>query len=70
MAERGGLLCLDGWSGRVEQPVAVIGETPKRYRIRAITRTRLAGLYRWLKPGDTALVPKNAIKFPEPPITT
>lgn len=55
-------LHLDGWEGRTRQTVCVVGETPTRYRIRAIDRTRLAGP-RWLDPGATALVPKYAITF-------
>jgi len=56
-----GYLLLDGWEGRTRQQVEVIGQTPKRYRIRAIDRTRLAGP-RWLNPGETALVPKTAMR--------
>lgn len=37
-----GRLQLDGYAGRTEQIVEVIGQTPKRLRIRAITETRLA----------------------------
>lgn len=58
-----GYLGLDGWAGRREHKVEVIGETPKRYRIRAIERTKLAGRCRWLYAGETALVPKYAIRF-------
>lgn len=56
-----GTLVIDGFAGRFEQTVALIGETPKRYRIQAITRTQLAGRRRWIDPGETALVPKSAI---------
>lgn len=59
------ILCIDGWAGRTETPVLIIGETPKRYRIRAIERTKLAGA-RWLYRGETALVPKSAIKQAKP----
>ena len=47
-----GLLALNGWEGYTEQVVEVVGQTPKRLRIRAITCTRLAGP-RWLEPGQT-----------------
>ena len=57
-----GWLQLDGWEGRTQQEVEVIGETPKRYRIRALTRTRLAGYCRWVQPGSVALVPKAAVR--------
>lgn len=55
-----GRLVLVGWHGRAEQRVEIVGQTPKRLRIRAIERTRLAGP-RWLEPGQTALVPTRAV---------
>lgn len=58
-----GLLLLEGWEGRTETPVEVVGCTKKKYRIRAITRTRLAGRYRWLAAGETTLVPKHAVRL-------
>jgi hypothetical protein len=61
----GALLRLTGWEGCSESPVSVVGETPKRYRITADQRTKLAGRNRWLAPGERVLVPKNAIKFTE-----
>lgn len=60
-----GLLCTDGYEGRTETRVEIIGETPKRYRIKAVRRTKLAGRDRWLEPGDDVLVPKAAIRFEE-----
>lgn len=59
--DRDGWLQLDGWAGRTQQRVRVIGETPKRIRIRAIADTRLAGARRIIKAGEIALVPKRAI---------
>lgn len=56
-----GRLVLDGWAGRSETLVEVIGQTPKRLRIRAITRTKLAGRDRWLRAGEVALVPAAAV---------
>lgn len=56
-------ICMDGWGGRTEQAVLVIGETPKRYRIKAVMRTKLAGRSRWIYVGETALVPKHAVRF-------
>lgn len=58
---RQGYLNLDGWSGISSTLVEVVGATPKRLRIRAIEKTRLAGRWRWLEPGETALVPLRAI---------
>ena len=56
-----GMLLLNGWAGRIEQEVEIIGRTPKRLRIRAIVRTKLAGRDRWLETGRTALVPVSAV---------
>ena len=53
-----GYLCLDSWAGRTETLVEIVAETPKRYRIRALSKTKLAGRYRWLEEGQTTLVPK------------
>lgn len=60
---RQGFVHLDGWAGRTKQPVEVIGETPKRYRVKAIGKVHLAGRCRVLLDGETALVPKYAISF-------
>jgi hypothetical protein len=62
-----GMLVLEGWAGRTKTPVEIIGVTPKRYRIRAVTRTRLGGRSRWLDVGDTALVPRHAVTDVQPP---
>lgn len=61
-AIRIGYLQLDGWAGRRDHKVEVVGETPHKYRIRAIERTKLAGRQRWINPGETALVPKYAVR--------
>lgn len=61
-ASRTAYLCIDGYAGRQEQACIVIGETPKKYRIRAVMRTKLGGA-RWLYVGETALVPKTAVRF-------
>ena len=58
-----GVLWLTGYHGLTSQRVAVIAETPKRYRIQALRSTKLGGRSRFLAPGDTALVPKHAITF-------
>lgn len=49
------------YGGNLCQRVEVIGMTPKKYRIRAIERTRLGGRCRWIYAGETALVPKSAV---------
>lgn len=57
-----GWLTLDGYGGRTATLVEIVGQTPKRLRIRAIERTRLAGRRRYLEIGETALVPTYAVK--------
>lgn len=59
-----GFLVLLGWHGDSSQPVRVIGETPKRWRIEPTGQepVRLAGK-RWVRPGSSALVPKHAVRF-------
>jgi hypothetical protein len=56
-------LLTDSYAGRSEQAVLVIGATPKRYRIKAVMRTRMPGRCRWLYTGEVALVPKTAVRF-------
>ncbi len=58
------ILRLQGWAGLTEQWVLLVGETPKRYRIRAIETTKLAGRRHWLAAGEEALVPHHAIWVP------
>lgn len=56
-----GILIINGWAGRREIPVLIVGETPKRYRIQAIQPIKLVG--RYIESGETNLVPQNAIDF-------
>lgn len=56
-----GWLRLEGYAGVVKQLVEVVGSTRLRYRIRAITRTKIAGRNKWLMPGAVALVPRGAV---------
>jgi hypothetical protein len=56
-------LTLGGWHGLSHHEVLVIGETPTRYRIRALTETRLAGRSRYLAEGQETLVPRPSISF-------
>ena len=65
MTERYADLGLTGWGGVTWTRVRVIGETPKRYRIQALQRTKLGGRCRWINEGETALVPKRALRFVE-----
>lgn len=54
-------LALDGWAGIRHIPVEILGETPKRYRVRLCNDARLPG-GREKKKGDVVLVPKTAIR--------
>ena len=63
MDSRAAYLLTDSFAGRSEQAVMVVGETPKRYRIKAVMRTRMPGRCRWLYAGEQALVPKTAVRF-------
>jgi hypothetical protein len=57
-------IILNSWGGLFQQDVLVVGETPQRYRIQAIDKdVRLAGRSRYLRPGETTLVPKHAVTF-------
>lgn len=65
-APRRAVIVTQGWEGRQEQPVLVVGETPTRYRVTpAMGSVKLAGRNRWLQWGETALVPKRAVRFTE-----
>lgn len=53
-------LCLNSWAGRVERPVEIIKETPKRYKIKLLEDTLLpSGRQR---AGAEVYVPKYAIR--------
>lgn len=56
-----GYIHLQGWHGATRQKVQIVGETPKKYRIKAIEFTKLAGRSRWILEGEEALVPKHAV---------
>ena len=55
-------LHLDTWAGRIREPVELIGETPKRYRIRLLSDIRLPSR-RQGRAGDEVLVPKYSISI-------
>jgi hypothetical protein len=56
-----GYVHLQGWNGVTRQRVQIVGKTPKRFRIRAIEPTKLAGRSRWILSGEEALVPQYAV---------
>jgi hypothetical protein len=63
---RRGVLVIDGWGGRSYQPVIIEGETPKKYRVRAVEeklRLPLRGNgVRIILRSGTVLVPKHAVR--------
>lgn len=66
MTPREAVVVYDSWAGRTEEPVEVIGETPKRYRVR-FRRAGFVGGNRAHAVGDIGLVPKYAVRFKETP---
>lgn len=57
----------NGWAGRVWHPVVVIGETPKRYRIKSRDgKAYTFAANRKLAEGASMLVPKHAVRFEQP----
>lgn len=68
--DRFGYVCLQSWSGVTRQRVQIVAETPKKYRIKAIEFTKLAGRSRWIKAGEEALVPKYAVLLEGSPSET
>jgi hypothetical protein len=61
-----GLLVISGWHGATAYRVAVVGMTPRRFRIRALEPLRLAGRGRTLQTGGEALVPLHAVRVTGP----
>lgn len=55
-----GILHLDDWAGRRRVPVEVVGETPKRYRVRVLEDCGLPSRRR-ARSGDVVLVPRYAV---------
>ena len=58
-----GFLGTVGWHGIALTEVRVIGETPTKFRIKAIKPTKLGGRNRWLNKDDVILVPKTAVRI-------
>lgn len=58
-------LCTNSWAGYNETEIELLAWVGKMARIKAIKRTVLGGRRRWIDVGETALVPRHAIKsFP------
>lgn len=55
-------LVLDTWAGRLRYPVEVVGETPKRLRVRILEPDGvMLPSRRFAKYGEVVLVPKYAV---------
>ena len=66
--ERPAHLHREGWAGHISDPIVVIGETPKRYRIRFLRESYAPGKrWRLVGPDTVLLVPKHAVTFDPPP---
>lgn len=61
-------LCVNSFKGQRPQRVAVLSESPTRYRIQALTPTVLGGRRRLIQPGGTALVPKWSVQNSAPAV--
>lgn len=54
-------LCLDSWAGRTNVPCEIVGETPKKYRIKLLKDSLLPSK-KYGKAGEIVLVPKYAVR--------
>lgn len=60
--EKQAVFKMPGWAGYSETPCLVIGEIPKRYRVKLVKRCRLPGRMRWGFEGQILLMPKRAVR--------
>ena len=56
-------LCLNSLAGRVERPVEVLKETPKRYKVKLLEDALLPSGQK--RAGDEVYVPKYAVRLGE-----
>lgn len=66
---RPAVVCVNSFAGRREYPCMVIAETPKRYRITSAIPLALPPGLKLMMPGQSALVPKTAVRFTDEPLT-
>lgn len=57
-----GYLTISGWHGSTSTRVIMLRDTERSVRIRALSRTRLAGRGRHLDPGHEAWVPRSSVR--------
>jgi len=58
------VLVLDSWAGRERIPVEIVGETPKRYRVKLLAACLLPSRRR-VEAGAVVLVPRYAVRIQE-----
>lgn len=54
-------LLLNSWAGQKRVPVEKLGVSRTKYRVKLLCECRLPN-QRWYKAGDTAWVPKTAVR--------
>lgn len=55
-------IAIDGWAGLDYIPVEVMGETPKKFRVKLLRDCQLPGRNRKGKTGQVILVPKPVLR--------
>lgn len=66
---RRGKVWFNSWAGRTSANVEIVGETPKRYRVRFLEPKSGSGMWACrsaASPGDVRLVPKQSVTFDPP----
>ncbi len=63
MSEQAALLCLQSWAGFTKHAVTIVGETPKRFRVRIDEDMVRLPSKRTGRRGDVFFVPKHAVKL-------
>ena len=60
---RHAVFMMNGWAGYSETPCIVVGETPKRYRVKLTKQCRLPGRMRWGSKDQIVLMPKASVRI-------
>lgn len=66
MTQRIGYVCTESWAGTAFWRVRVVHETPKRYKVRTLSKAMLPR--GWVERGTELFVPKYAVTFQQPPV--
>ena len=67
MSTRIGYVCTESWVGTAFWRVLVLSQTPKRYRVRTLSKASLPRRG-WVAVGTEVMVPKDAVTFEKPPV--